>query len=337
MRILLAIIILAALGWGGYWYWSAKSRESALAGWLEERRAAGWIASADDITINGFPNRIDAIVTGLELADPNSGWAWSADRFEILSLSYKPHHLIAVWPGEQAISTPFETLRLSSNNFRGSLIFEPNTTLALDRATLELDAVTLTGSNGDAGGLKHAILAIRQTEGADPGTYDIAFDASDLRLAKSLTDRFSADGDLPTAIGTVKMDTTVTFDKKWNRETFETDMPEIDALSIAELSATWGELDIRGRGDLEADSSGLADGEIRLRARNWEEMIDMAKRSGAISSSLSGPMKTGLGLIATLSGDSNSLRAPLTFEDGETRLGPIRVGKAPRLHRTPGY
>ncbi|MCB1402114.1 MAG: hypothetical protein KDJ81_04610, partial [Rhodobacteraceae bacterium] len=38
-----------------------------------------------------------------------------------------------------------------------------------------------------------------------------------------------------------------------------------------------------------------------------------------------------LGLIATLSGDAESLKVPLDFEDGVARLGPVVLGAAPRL------
>ena len=67
MRVLLAIVVLAALGWSGFWYWNASARDRALTNWLEERRAAGWIAEGD-VRVTGFPNRVDVIVDGLALA-----------------------------------------------------------------------------------------------------------------------------------------------------------------------------------------------------------------------------------------------------------------------------
>ena len=43
MRTLLAIVILAVLGWSGWWYFQATARDRALTGWLEEpaRRRLG--------------------------------------------------------------------------------------------------------------------------------------------------------------------------------------------------------------------------------------------------------------------------------------------------------
>jgi hypothetical protein len=75
MRILLAIVILAGLGWSGWWYFGATMRQNAVEDWLSGRRDAGWVAEAGDIAVHGFPNRIDMIVEGLDLADPEAGWA----------------------------------------------------------------------------------------------------------------------------------------------------------------------------------------------------------------------------------------------------------------------
>ena len=54
MRVLLAIVVLAGLGWSGFWFWNASTRDRALTNWLEERRAAGWVADGA-VRVTGFP------------------------------------------------------------------------------------------------------------------------------------------------------------------------------------------------------------------------------------------------------------------------------------------
>ena len=76
MRILLAIVILAGLAWSGWWYFGATTRQNAIESWLAGRRDAGWVAETADVRVTGFPNRIDLIVEGLDIADPEAGWAW---------------------------------------------------------------------------------------------------------------------------------------------------------------------------------------------------------------------------------------------------------------------
>src|SRR5918999_1810133 len=165
MRTLLAIVILAALGWSGWWYAQATARDRALTGWLAERRADGWVAEAEDVRVTGFPNRVDAIVTGLDLADPEAGWSWAAEEFQVLSLSYRPQHVIAVLPGEQVVSTPFETVRVESERLRGSVIFKPSLRLELDHSTFEIARMRIAGDGGWSAAIGEAILATRQAVG----------------------------------------------------------------------------------------------------------------------------------------------------------------------------
>src|SRR5690606_36581209 len=106
MRVLLAIEVVAAGAYFAWWWVAAGVFERAVSAWLTERSAAGWMAEAEDIDVQGFPNRLDMIVTGLDLANPDGGWAWSAGEFQILTLPYQPHHIIAVLPGEQVLATP---------------------------------------------------------------------------------------------------------------------------------------------------------------------------------------------------------------------------------------
>ena len=102
-------------------------------------------------------------------------------------------------------------------------------------------------------------------------------------------------------------------------------------MAIRDLALTWGKLDLRGRGTLAVDEDGFAEGRLDLRARNWEQMLDVAEASGALDPTLAGAARAGLGLIARLAGDRDALDVPLDFSGGMARLGPIPLGPAPRL------
>jgi hypothetical protein len=132
-------------------------------------------------------------------------------------------------------------------------------------------------------------------------------------------------------VGPVVLDSTLAFDRPWDRQTVETDNPVLGQVAIRELSFTWGNLDLRARGTLDVDAEGFAEGRLDLRARNWETMLDVAEGGGALNSTLAGALRSGLGLMARLSGDRNALEVPLDFSDGIARLGPIPLGPAPRL------
>jgi hypothetical protein len=331
MRTLLAIVILAVLAWSGYWFWGASARKSALEDWLAMRRADGWVAEAAAIEVNGFPNRLDATVSDFEIADPDSGWAWQGELFQILSLSYKPNHLIAVWPGPQTISTPVESIRIEGDRLRGSVVFDPNTSLTLNRSAIEMDKVRFTGDTGWDAAIGHATLATRQTE-AVPFSHDIALDAADIAPPADWLRLIDAEV-LPRSMQSLKLDATVAFDRPWNRAAVEEQNPAVKRVELREFSANWGELDLRGKGALTADDEGYAVGKVQVRARNWRPMLEIAESTGALQPTLASAIRTGLDVIAMLSGDKNSVTVPLEFRDGKTRIGPVVIGDAPRLAR----
>ena len=44
MKRLISLVLIAALGWSGYWFWQAHIARQAVTGWFEDRRADGWQA-----------------------------------------------------------------------------------------------------------------------------------------------------------------------------------------------------------------------------------------------------------------------------------------------------
>jgi hypothetical protein len=214
------------------------------------------------------------------------------------------------------------------------VVFEPNARLALDRATVEIAGMTLRGSGGWEAGIDRAMLATRQAgDAAPPFAHEVDFTAETLTLPADWTAGIDRGGVLPPAIDALRLDATLVFDRPWDRLAIEGDNPVLEQVRIADATATWGELDLRARGTLKADEHGFAEGEVEVRARNWREMIEVAEAGGALPPALAAALRSGLGLVAALSGDRNSLTVPLAFEDGRTRLGPIEIGDAPRLAR----
>lgn len=334
MRWLLAIVALLVLGWSGWWWFGATVRERAVESWLAERRADGWVAEAADIRVAGFPNRIDMTVEGLALADPESGWSWTAPEFQVLSLSYKPHQFITVWPGEQVIASPFETTTVASEVMRGSVVFEPNRRLALDRSTIEIEAMTLTGASGWQAGVDTALVSTRQAgDRAPPFSHDVSVEVAGLTPPRGWLDGIDRAGVLPDAIDALTLDATLVFDRPWDRVAVEGDNPALQQVRLRGATARWGELELSGSGTVSADAAGFAEGEIELEARNWREVLAVAEAGGLLPPAVAGGIRTGLELLARFGGGGDSLSVPLEFRDGRTRLGPVPVGPAPRLTR----
>ncbi len=332
MRIVVGIIFAAFIGWCAWWFVGSTAQQTAWEDWFKDRQNEGWVAENSEIKVRGFPNRFDTTITDFQLADTQSGWAWSAPFFQVLMLSYKPNHIIAVWPDTQKISGPGETITLTNEAMRGSVVFLPNTDLTLDSTQIELKNLGALGTNWSAG-LESANFATKRIEpgNAPDFAHRIGFDAVNLTLSEPLKNTLDPAGILPPTIESAHLDVTAAFDAPWDRTSIEGVKPQLTTISIKDINLNWGKLNLSANGLLKVDARGYPNGDIKLKAQNWQEIVNMAATSGLISPDIGQTIKDGLGLLTMLTGDANTLNVPLTFANGAIRLGPVPIGPAPRL------
>jgi hypothetical protein len=330
VRVLFTILILVFVGWSGYWWVGSTAQQTAITAWLEGRRAAGWVADYDSLAVQGFPNRFDTRVVNLNLADPSSGWAWRTPEFQVLMLSYKPTHVIAVLPPQTEISSPNERITITSKDIRASVKFDPNTALALNSTTAELSDVTLTSTAGWTSHMESATLASRQTAGV-ANSHDLYFQATNLKPALIFKNIIDPNALLPDVFETVRADFTAGFDAPWDRVAVEGRKPELLSLELKDYSAVWGSLEFQAKGSLTFDTLGSPTGKIAVRAKNWQDMLSLGVSAGFVPIELESTLQSGLSLLARFSGNPDTIDAPLSFANGVISLGPIPIGRAPKL------
>jgi hypothetical protein len=297
---------------------------------MADRRAEGWVAEAADTRVRGFPNRFDLTLTDLRLADPDTGLAWTAPFFQVLSLSYRPHHVIAVWPHEQTVSTPLENVAVASQDFRGSLRLSDMRTLALENATFVSEDVALASDAGWTAALGTGRMAVRHVP-ATEAMYEIGVEALGLTPAEHVRRRIDRLDRLPAEIETLRLDARVSFSSPWDRAAIEVARPQPTAIDLRELRATWGRLDLRAAGEITVAPDGTPAGEIAVKAVNWREILALAKASGALREGIAGAIERGLEALAGASGSPDTLDATLTLRDGGVYYAFIPLGPAPRL------
>ena len=332
MRFIVGLVAVALVLWCGWWFLAAKGQEAAWAAWIEDRRSVGWVAETEDIGVRGFPNRLDTTITDIELADPVSGWAWSAPFFQVLMVAYQPNHIIAVLPQEQLVSAPQDTVAVTNESMRGSVVFAANTRLSLDRLRAEIIDLNVNGSGWEAA-LDQANLAINRLdpEDAPEHSYALGFDAANLTLPVAFKKRLDPAGLLPAAFETAHVDLVAAFDAPWDRLAIEGPKPQPTAISVKDINVAWGELKLSARGLIDVDARGFASGDLEIEARNWREILNLAVQSGILPADLASSIEGGVNLLTSFTRDPSTLNLPLTFSRGQTLLGPIPVGPAPRL------
>ncbi|MCP3971356.1 MAG: DUF2125 domain-containing protein [Rhodobacteraceae bacterium] len=325
LRVLLIAIVAPAALWSGYWWWGSHGVEDDLRAWLDGRADAGWVANYADVSTRGFPNRFDTTVTGLELADPGLGLAWTAPFFQLLRLSYEPNHIIAVWPNEQTLASPETRVTVRTGKARASLVFKPGTDLELDRVTAVFDNIRLVADAGWTAQAAEVRLATRTSE-RSAGAIHIGLETKQLRPVGDGLQSLAEMGIVHGVIDGLRIDATLGFDAPWDQHAVETARPLVREIELHKLQLDWGGVELWAAGDLTVDTEGLATGSITIKAKNWRELFQIAVGTGWIPDSIAGALESGLTLLAGLSGSSETLDAPLTFEAGYVSFGPVPLG-----------
>ncbi|MGP6089310.1 DUF2125 domain-containing protein [Antarctobacter jejuensis] len=314
-RWILFVTLGLALGWGLFWAWSAYSLKAEVAGWFEDRRADGWQAEYDDLTVRGFPNRLDVTLTGIRLHDPEQDTGWQAPFFQVLGLTYKPGHRILVWPETQQVTLPQGPLQIDSTGLRASVIHTADGTVL--RANLEAQTLRIEGT-GKPRALSDLSIGLQQVPGL-PDNYRLGFQAN------------PGTAPAPAQDPAIQLQAEIRFDQPWtiNAPSEQRPQPRLIDLQKAAYQADKLQLDLTGQ--LSVDKRGRGDGTLTLRAENWRELLKQAQDSGQLPADIAKPLENGLTLVTGLQGNATRLDLPLRFERGKVSLGIIPLGKAPKL------
>ncbi len=336
MRILLAIVITLAAAWAGYWFIGSAALRSGLAAWFDARQAEGWVAEYTDLSVQGFPNRFDTSLTDVTLADRASGLGWQAPFFQVLTLSYTPNHVIAVWPQVQQLRTPQRSYALTNQDMRASMVVAPSTALAPRRITLTAKSIALTPDDASgawsAATLRLAAERTGDAVGNGHARYHLGLAASDVALPAEVMAQVDTEGSLPRVIETAIADATVDFDVPWDRRALEVARPQPTRLAIKNAEIRWGAMTLTASGVLSVDLVGRPDGTLTITARNWRQILDAATRMGALMPEIAETVERALSVLADLSDDPKSLEMPLRFGGGNIWIGPLPIAPAPVLH-----
>lgn len=330
MRVVLWVVIAVVVIWSGYWVVVSQGLERSGKAWFADRQSDGWVADYDSLDTRGFPYRFDTKIKNMTLADPRSGVVWTAPEFEIAALAYQPNHIIALFPPAQTLRSPLETITITNDDMRASLRLQAGTSLALDTMTAELAKVAIQSDQGWQAMMEKALAAIRLAEG-ETTSYDIYFDAGTLRPNDALRLGIDPKGRLPDTFEALTLEATTQFDAPWDRFAIEKARPQPRLIDLKNFNAQWGKLELRAVGTLTIDATGTPEGQITVKATNWREIVILGEATGMIPEAFLPSLTRVLEVLAGMSGPAHTIDTPLTFRNGRISLGPIPLGRAPKL------
>ena len=314
----------AALWWG----WLVLEARADLARWQAARRDAGWQADWAGPEVSGFPARLVRRIEDVALADPATGWAWRGPWVEIAAPVTARRRLTVTLPASQVFATPRQRVDIAAGSVALDLALGPGALAPLAGATMRARAVGLISETGwrmDAA----RIAANFAPQGATGGALTLS--ATDLRPPARIFDLLAGDGRLPARIARVSADLTVRFDRPWDSRALDTERPRPVALDLRDSHLTWGRLELRAAGALTLGPTGRAEGDLLVKATNWREMLALGVDSGLVPRRIAGAVEAALELVSGLAGSPRTLDIPVRFRDGRSLIGPVPMGRAPRL------
>ena len=324
MRAILWLVLGLGVVWGGYWFAGSTALENAATDWFAQAATQGITARQDGISVAGFPNRFDLTVTKPELSDPATGWGWTAPFAQVLTMTWKPWHVIAALPNSQQIMAPGQTIALQSGKMQASLRVVPSTDLTLAEIRVEGHDMQATSDLGWQVGMTSLVAAMVSTGNQQR----LGLQATDLTADPRLT---ALVPQLGPVISTLHLDATVTLTAPVDRHIAQT-RPRLTALDLGGFRVIWGELTVSATGRVTAGADGLAIGKVHFRFQNWASLPQLLIAMGVVQPALAASITGGLQALASSGGDPAVLDLALTFSDGRMSFGPLPLGPAPRLN-----
>ncbi len=242
MRILIALILVAALGWSAYWVVGARLLRGAIEDGIATMEARGVEIRTEEIRVTGFPNRFDTMVAAPRIAWPG-GTAWRAPFLQVFALSYRPNQVIAAFPETQTLDTPAGEVRIGTARARASATFRAGAGKALDRSSLVAEEVRLTWAGAEARAAR-VLAATRIPEGAGPERQNIGLTLDDVVLPQ---------GAVPGArpVDGLTLDAVLDLSAPLSLGAVERGEVVVERIEITRLDVDWGAMALAAEGTLD--------------------------------------------------------------------------------------
>lgn len=328
MRALLWLTAVLAALYSGYWLVGSRALLSGVETALTQMKSEGR-ADYTSVELHGFPSRFDLTINGPRLISADGQQSWQAAFVQLFALSYRPNHLIAVWPDEQVLTIGGDILTLHSTDLRASVTLGASLSLPLNHAEVEGQGVDIASDLGWQLITEKLVFATRHAT-PDAKSHELALVLSGLAPGNDLRRLLDPEGKMPALADTARATLIADFDRPLDRN-FVTAEPRLTALRALDLSFIWGPVSLTAKGDLSVGVDRFPTGKVSVTVRGWRDLLSLLVTAGALTPDMASTLENGLAAIETGTGQSSELKLPLTFDRGLMRLGPFLLGPAPRL------
>ena len=311
-----ALVVFAA-GWSLTWLWMMGQAQSRLDAGAAALRKAGWTVAWQGRHIGGYPFRLDVDFSALRLADP-SGWAVTLPALKSEAFAFAPANWVFYVPNGLTFTRPDGgPVNVTAGALRASI----NTwTETPPRISLEGDDLTFAAPPGAKPFSLASAKSLQFYTRAGPGQQAALFMGVDggAALPGSWVSQIAAGKPVSIKLDAIISHTDALQGDNW-RALISNWSAKGGALDVHQLTLTAGDaaLDARKGGVAVADD-GRLEGILEATLRDKGRVLAVAQ-GGKPPPADPGP-------------GNNALDLRLTFRDGETWIGPLKLAPAPRAY-----
>lgn len=321
-----ALAGMIIIGIAAAWFWmrgEVVRRMDAAA----SAAPAGWTLAWGQRRISGFPFRLDVDLTDARVREP-SGWGVAAPRLKAEAFIFAPLHWVAVAP-DGAVLTRRRggPVLIRAKVLRASLS-EPDR----NPPRFSLEGIGLTFST-DVGGspflLRSAEEAHLHTRAGpdDQGAIYLEIDRASAQLS-GLMARIAENKPL-TLIADATYDHASAFSGQSWTDAARSWRAAGGRLTVRRLSLLAGEAELQARsGELSIGPDGRLRGTLPIALKQASRTLQAMASENAVKPEVARSAQAAVG--AEQAGPVVSL--PLAFQAGQTTLGPVALGPAPRIY-----
>jgi len=311
------VLVAAAAIWSLAWVWMLGEAQRRLDAGAVSLRSAGWTVAWSQRHVGGYPFRLDVDFSDLKLADP-SGWAVAVPTLKSEAFAFAPTDWVFFLPSGLTFNRPDGgPVNVTASPLRASL---NSWNEAPPRISVEGADLTFAAAPGAKPFSLASAKDVQFYVRAGPARQAAVFFSIEggQALAGSWLGQIA--GDKPVA---VKLDGILSHTGDLQGATWR-------AL-VSHWSAMGGTFDVH--------QLGLTAGDAALSAHGGGVAVtDDGRLEGVLDASLSDEQR----IIAVAQGgkappasgtqSAPALNLPLTFRDGATWVGPLKLAPAPRVY-----
>jgi hypothetical protein len=340
-KLMIGGLVAVLVAYAVFWFVAAHHFENRIVEAIQERRDQGMDIRYGDLSVSGFPYRLEATFEDVHVGGQKDGLAWQVDtpRFAAVVLPWRPRHAVTFAETATLALTRDGTAAevLTTHGMRNSVIMDgaggperismTAVSLALQPQPDAPPEWEMTNAEAhwraayEATALTRLFPSEDEASPKEPLQWQFAAKAQDIagdRLAVSPYGRVIEELQVVMELHGAGLGPGATLQAiaAWRDNGGTVDVPS--------FMLKWGELDVKLSGSVTLDRQFRLLGALTAQVRGFEPVIDRLQQDGVIDAQEALTAKETLGSIAG-SVENQRLTVPITLQGGRMFVGPLPV------------